>query len=105
MIVELLPLIGEMMTKTGPQQIQWGGIERLILNNREVAKIKTAPGAAVSLFPHVRINAAEKQAIIDHITKVRGVPPAAIHATCELYEILKLAEGDDDEDKELSDDE
>lgn len=96
MKVEILPLIGEMGTKTGPTKIQWSGIERLILNNREVAKIKTIPGAAITLFPHVTISEAEEHAIREAVAAARGgVPPEAIHATHQLYHVL--VGGEDDE--------
>lgn len=101
MKVDILPMLGQMITKAGPQTVRWPDIERLILDDREVAKIKTTPGAAISLFPHVRISAAEKQALSDAIAVARGgVPPAAIHATSELYEILKAGDDDGDADEE-----
>jgi len=100
MRVQILPLIGEMGTATGPAKVQWSGIERLILNDREVAKIRTVPGAAITLFPHITISAAEKQAIHDAVTAARGVPPEAIHATCELYQMLV---GEDDDETDVDD--
>lgn len=100
MRVEILPMIGEIGTKTGPAKLQWSGIERLILDDREVAKIKTIPGAAITLFPHITISAAERQAIHDAVTAARGVPPEAIHATCELYQMLV---GDEDDETDIDD--
>lgn len=103
MQVSILPMIGQMGTARGPVSVEWPGIERLILDNREIAKIKTTPGAAITLFPHVTVTEAEKAAIRDAVAAARGgVPPAAIHIPHQLYKIV--TEGvDDDEDEELID--
>lgn len=103
MRVEVLPLLGQIGTKDGPITVQWPGIERLILNNREIAKIKTAPGAAISLFPHVTITEAERQAITNAVAAARGgVPPEAIHTPNQLYKII--TETDDEDDTEFDSD-
>lgn len=96
--VEILPLIAEAKIKGVPQPVKWHDVERLVVDNIEVAKLKPTPGAAISIYPHIRINAAERAAISAAVAEARGgVPPSAIHATCELYEILKAEAGDDTE--------
>lgn len=99
--VQLLPLLGSFVGDKGTVDVRWPQIERLILNNREVAKVKTAAGAAVQLYPHIRPTESEKAAIIRHLTEVRGQPPAAVHCTSELFEILDQQAGDDDEETEI----
>lgn len=93
--VEILPLIGTYVGNKGPVRVQWEQIERLIVDNREVAKIKTAPGAAIAIYPHVNLSEAEKAAVIKKVTEVRGEPPANIFCSHQLYTVL--VEGDDEE--------
>lgn len=99
--VQLLPLVGSFVGDKGKVDVRWPQIERLILNNREVAKVKTVAGAAVQLYPHIKPTESEKAAIIQHLTEVRGQPPAALHCTSELFEIMDAAGTDDDEETEI----
>ena len=102
-VVEIKPLIGSFVGKTGPVRVQWEQIERLIVDNREVAKIKTAPGAAIVIYPHITLSEAEKAAIVRKVTEERGQPPANIFCTQQLYKVL--VEGEDEEETEVDDDE
>ena len=102
-VVAISPLIGSFVGPKGPVRVQWEQIECLLLDGREVAKIKTAPGAAISIYPHVNLSEAEKAAIVNKVTEVRGAPPANIFCTHQLYKVL--VEGEDEEETEVDDDE
>lgn len=101
--VEILPLIGSFVSaKTGkPVEVVWQQLERLVLDNREIAKLKTTPGAAIQTYPHVRLNAAEQRAVIETVTAVRGMPPAEVIGTSELFRIISDGA---EEETEIDDD-
>jgi len=75
--------------------IKWPDIEVLHLNGREIAKIKTKPGAEIGLHSGVLLTPAEKSAIEKAVAAARGgVKPSRIIGPAELpYEII-----DDDTD-------
>lgn len=102
MRVEICPLIGQMASPQGPVGVAWPQIERLILDDREIAKIKTWPGAPIAIYPHVTVSEAEKRAISEAIAAKRGgVPPAEIICQSRLYELLAAQEDEleDDDDE------
>lgn len=99
--VAIYPLTGTFRSEHGPVTVNWPDIEILHLDGREIAKIKTWPGAPIGIMPGVVLTAAEKEAIALAVAKVRGgVRPCAIHCQEALYEILEGGDEENDGDDE-----
>lgn len=91
MDVKIYPLLGKTVGPGGRVlTVKWPDIEVLHLNGREIAKLKTKPGAAIGLHADVLLTPAEKAAIETAVAAARGgVKPEKISGPAEVpYEVV-----------------
>ena len=97
--VRIYPLLGKFRLPDGTiQETVWKGIEVLHIDGREIAKIKTTPGAPIGILNGFALTDSEKQAVSEAVAAARGgVPPSAIHCPSLMYDLVN---NEDDEGEE-----
>lgn len=95
--VEIRPLEGVTLINGVPRRVRVKHSEILMLKGRQIATIRTKPGAGIGLLGGVILSAAEKKEVEETVAAARGgVKPAYIKEPIDLpFEIID-DEGDDE---------